>query len=467
MSSSGDTVVDKMNVCRKCGDKGDVKRLIYCNKCHASAEHSYCLDTLPRKGEKEVLWACEECCSIDANPTPVSSRKSERIEGAANIKLNRMKLRKRTRFSPVTAKAYTDSSSQVKQPVSDYCSMKEAIETQSTSQCLQNEELKKPRRRFVVKDDSSSDEESDIIECLVVNPLQSAPAVAADSLNVSHSSPPSESDRYIHAKPIIDPIWKQDSFFHQVYDPQGKLQHSKFGKSYLCLTFGPFIDKCLLKSMGCSECPPSAAEHGNFVQITPPAVESIGLYFFPQRERDEKVFESLLDEMIIHDRALKAVINDLELLVFSSCELPQEHWRFCQKYYLWGVFKATKKHAVASNAEASMPSNLSNNAGPQDGESVALNLSWDLAFLPQGMGHQGMKGLQSLCSFFFLVTAESLFDITVTHDAPFWDERAFESLVDEIILHDYALKAVVFASDSNSLISPSILGTENTRTSYS
>uniref|UniRef100_A0A6M2E7L3 PHD-type domain-containing protein n=1 Tax=Populus davidiana TaxID=266767 RepID=A0A6M2E7L3_9ROSI len=213
MSSSGDTVVDKMNVCRKCGDKGDVKRLIYCNKCHASAEHSYCLDTLPRKGEKEVLWACEECCSIDANPTPVSSRKSERIEGAVNIKLNRMKLRKRTRFSPVTEKAYTDSSSQVKQPVSDYCSMKEAIETQSTSQCLQNEELKKPRRRFVVKDDSSSDEESDIIECLVVNPLQSAPAVAADSLNASHSSPPSESDRYIHAKPIIDPIWKQDSFF--------------------------------------------------------------------------------------------------------------------------------------------------------------------------------------------------------------------------------------------------------------
>jgi hypothetical protein len=43
---------------------------------------------------------------------------------------------------------------------------------------------------------------------------------------------------------------------------------------------------------------------------------------------------------------------------------------FCQKYYLWGVFKATKKHAVASNAEASMPSNLSNNAGTQDGESV-------------------------------------------------------------------------------------------------
>ncbi|XP_073266487.1 PHD finger-containing protein 1 isoform X1 [Populus alba] len=367
MSSSGDTVVDKMNVCRKCGDKGDVKRLIYCNKCHASAEHSYCLDTLPRKGEKEVLWACEECCSIDANPTPVSSRKSERIEGAANIKLNRMKLRKRTRFSPVTEKAYTDSSSQVKQPVSDYCSMKEAIETQSTSQCLQNEELKKPRRRFVVKDDSSSDEESDIIECLVVNPLQSAPAVAADSLNVSHSSPPSESDRYIHAKPIIDPIWKGSFNIQNLENHTSVLLLAHLSTNACSKVWD--AASALPAQLNMEILSRSDAWPHKF-QITPPAVESIGLYFFPQRERDEKVFESLLDEMIIHDRALKAVINDLELLVFSSCELPQEHWRFCQKYYLWGVFKATKKHAVASNAEASMPSNLSNNAGPQDGESV-------------------------------------------------------------------------------------------------
>ncbi|KAI9391595.1 hypothetical protein POPTR_007G110400v4 [Populus trichocarpa] len=358
-----------MIVCQKCGDRGDVKRLIYCNKCHVSAEHSYCLDTLPRKGEKEVLWACEECCSIDANPTPVSSRKSERIEGASKIKLKRMKLRKQTRFSPVTAKAFTDSSSQVKQPVSDYCCLKEAIETQSTSQSLQNEELKKPRRRLVVKDDSSSDEESGVIECLVVNPLQSAPAVAADSLNVSHSSPSSESDRYIHAKPIIDPIWKGSFNIQNLENHTSVLLLAHLSTNACSKVWDAASN--LPAQLNIEILSRSDAWPHKF-QITPPTVESIGLYFFPQRERDEKVFESLLDEMIIHDRALKAVINDLELLVFSSCELPQEHWRFCQKYYLWGVFKATKKHAVASNAEASMPSNLSNNAGTQDGESVGL-----------------------------------------------------------------------------------------------
>uniref|UniRef100_A0A6N2L9N9 AIPP2-like SPOC-like domain-containing protein n=1 Tax=Salix viminalis TaxID=40686 RepID=A0A6N2L9N9_SALVM len=344
-----------MNVCQKCGDRGEMKRLIYCNKCHVSAEHSYCLDTLPRKGEKEVLWACEECCSIDANPNTVSSRKSERIQGAAKIKLNRMKLRKQARFSPFTAKAYTDNSSQVNQPVSDYFGLKDTIETQSTSQCLQNEELKKPRRRMVVKDDNSSDEESDLIECLVANPVQPAPAISADSLNVSHSSLSSESDRNIHAKPTIDPIWK-GSF---------NIQNLENHTSVLLLAH--------LSTNACSKVRDAASAlpvqlnveilsrsdaWPHTFQTIPPTVESIEM---------KKVFDSLLDEMIIHDHALKVVINDLELLVFSSCELPQEHWRFCQKYFLWGVFKATKKHDVGSNAEAS---NLSNNAVTQGGESL-------------------------------------------------------------------------------------------------
>ncbi|KAB5548297.1 hypothetical protein DKX38_011703 [Salix brachista] len=357
----------QMNVCQKCGDRGEVKRLIYCNKCHVSAEHSYCLDTLPRKGEKEVLWACEECCSIDANPSPVSSRKSERIQGAARIKLNRMKLRKQARFSPFTAKAYTDNSSQVNQPVSDYFGLKEAIETQSTSQCLQNEELKKPRRRMVVKDDNSSDEESDFIEGLVVNPVQPAPAISADSLNVSHSSLSSESDRNIHAKPTIDPIWK-GSFNIQNWENHTSVLLLAHLSTNACSKVRDAA-RALPVQLNIEILSRSDAWPQKF-QTIPPTVESIGLYFFPRRERDEKVFDSLLDEMIIHDHALKVVINDLELLVFSSCELPQEHWRFCQKYFLWGVFKATKKHAVGSNAEASMPFNLSNNAGTQGGESL-------------------------------------------------------------------------------------------------
>ncbi|KAJ6917220.1 hypothetical protein NC652_019560 [Populus alba x Populus x berolinensis] len=38
---------------------------------------------------------------------------------------------------------------------------------------------------------------------------------------------------------------------------------------------------------------------------------------------DERAFESLVDEIILHDYALKAVVNNLEILIFSSRELPR------------------------------------------------------------------------------------------------------------------------------------------------
>lgn len=42
---------------------------------------------------------------------------------------------------------------------------------------------------------------------------------------------------------------------------------------------------------------------------------------------DERAFDSILDDMIDHNLALKAVIKDQQLLVFSSRELPPDHWR--------------------------------------------------------------------------------------------------------------------------------------------
>ncbi|KAI3850312.1 hypothetical protein MKX03_000817 [Papaver bracteatum] len=47
-------------ICRKCGDSGNAVLLIYCTSCQTSAEHSYCLDKMPKNGEK-ALWTCEEC----------------------------------------------------------------------------------------------------------------------------------------------------------------------------------------------------------------------------------------------------------------------------------------------------------------------------------------------------------------------------------------------------------------------
>lgn len=51
------------------------------------------------------------------------------------------------------------------------------------------------------------------------------------------------------------------------------------------------------------------------------------LFYHLSLGRDEKLFDDLMDNLIIHDQALKTAINNVELLIFSSRELPPELWR--------------------------------------------------------------------------------------------------------------------------------------------
>ncbi|KAL9245672.1 hypothetical protein vseg_019296 [Gypsophila vaccaria] len=82
---------------------------------------------------------------------------------------------------------------------------------------------------------------------------------------------------------------------------------------------------------------------------SPPTSDVIGLYLLPVDEWTEKVYDCLVNEMIVHDLVLKSVINNLEFLVFCSRELPQEEWSFQRKYYLWAVFKPIKDPVMPNN----------------------------------------------------------------------------------------------------------------------
>lgn len=42
--------------------------------------------------------------------------------------------------------------------------------------------------------------------------------------------------------------------------------------------------------------------------------------------RDENSYDALLEDVIENDLAMSATIDDVELLIFSSCVLPQKHW---------------------------------------------------------------------------------------------------------------------------------------------
>ncbi|KMT19481.1 hypothetical protein BVRB_1g011070 [Beta vulgaris subsp. vulgaris] len=51
--------------------------------------------------------------------------------------------------------------------------------------------------------------------------------------------------------------------------------------------------------------------------------------------------------------------NNVELLIFSSCELPLDNWRLQRKYYLWGLFR--KKKTLPQNQSDGCPSRLYGN----------------------------------------------------------------------------------------------------------
>ncbi|XWS23576.1 hypothetical protein CRYUN_Cryun28dG0026800 [Craigia yunnanensis] len=59
----------------------------------------------------------------------------------------------------------------------------------------------------------------------------------------------------------------------------------------------------------------------------------------PSEER-RQIFDSLVDKMIGRDLGMRAVVQDVELLVYTSNMLPLHIWRFQEKFYLWGAFRA-------------------------------------------------------------------------------------------------------------------------------
>ncbi|XP_058786548.1 uncharacterized protein LOC131661132 [Vicia villosa] len=143
-----------------------------------------------------------------------------------------------------------------------------------------------------------------------------------------------EFDKYSRAQPLSDPIWggqfrlNNATYFHIV----AYLSSKAYSKVKSAATELPELLDVELLSRHVIW-PQSFVTH-------PPDSDCIGLYFFPQYERDEMIFDSVLNNAIEKDNALKAVINNyLELFIYSSHLLPPDDRRICKKHYLWGAFK--------------------------------------------------------------------------------------------------------------------------------
>lgn len=85
----------------------------------------------------------------------------------------------------------------------------------------------------------------------------------------------------------------------------------------------------------------------SFLKNGPPTDDSIALYFFPSHDSNgENVYYSLVDEMKKKDLGMRCLLDDAELLLFTSYQLPLP----CD---LWGVFRRRK-----TSGHKSLGSNL-------------------------------------------------------------------------------------------------------------
>ncbi|KAK2656126.1 hypothetical protein Ddye_009178 [Dipteronia dyeriana] len=162
--------------------------------------------------------------------------------------------------------------------------------------------------------------------------------VSDGPLNTSSHLLSLESEKYAHSQPMNDPIWRGCFKINSV-------KYETFVGLVAHLTRSGWPRGC--DAVPVTELPLHLIVEisskfdvwPQMFQISPPSVDSIVLYFFPEYESDEKVFDALLDNMIDKDLALKATIKDAVLLVFSSLKLPIDHWRICRKHYIWGVLE--------------------------------------------------------------------------------------------------------------------------------
>lgn len=293
----------KVDICQQCGDTGFIEALNYCKICRTYPIHRYCLDKLPKTFDEYVTWFCEDC---EATVAPIVKSK---------VKLKEKKLIKRLKkkWKAMMKRNANDDKNQSSRP------------------------LQLPDAHCSGENDTAPGGPGELVREGGTNHDE----VAASS---------DTSDFLMHncyvAQPIVDPVWR------------GTLEvwNQSFG--------GVCVLVAHMSSLACSKVYEEAKTLPELLSVEilrrsdiwpkgfeklGPTDQSIALYFFAEGERSQKAFDLLINSMMCQDLAMKTVLKNAELLVFTSSVLPMRYWRFQTKYYLWGVFRAKRAAQPGKN----------------------------------------------------------------------------------------------------------------------
>ncbi|XP_015579032.2 uncharacterized protein LOC8285089 isoform X2 [Ricinus communis] len=390
-----------VTICQTCGDGGFSNALIFCDECQVYAVHCYCLAILPATFDEYVLWLCEDCESIK-NLKQKSKKRKVNSCSLTNSKVAGLEKSSSVQLHDADCLKTIDKNQEFES--------RDALDDHITNEGVESHESKNSKLdvgdlqqlETNCSDDEQKDEnhgrrhgldEGGIINeeggCIVAIPLETIfPEVGETGQKLEKKRNDMDEDcfheeaerrnglnegslhevaepcnnnyqlvispelsiieqSYIHAKPIEEPIWRgslsiQDKKFSIMV---GLVAHVS---NLACLKVSEEA-KSMPTSLSPELLPRSIMWPKGFAE-SGPRDDSIALYFFPDSVRNEKAFDSLVNDMIQYDIAMRVIVQNAELLIFSSTLLPIEFWRFQAKFYLWGVFKGKRSTIVAVDA---------------------------------------------------------------------------------------------------------------------
>lgn len=314
-------------VCQVCGDRGFVEALNYCSICRVSAQHRYCFKIIPKVLHREAFWVCDDCSSIEVKDencvetevvrfesqiSPKKTHSNEKICTALEVKKSVPS--NEIRMPPPNPQHNSDSPAE---PILD--------PVWRGTEHIQN----KNWRLHGLGAHS--------IEKIYTAP-EDTKFVPSNENSMPPPNPQLNSEK--RAEPMLDPVWRGTMHIQNrnwTLHGLGAYLSTQALQSKIRSVTSLFPNLLPLEIL-----PRTAVWPKKFSGSTTVHGNDIALYFFPVKESDESAFDDLLDDMMLNDLAVKASFDCAELLIFTSLQLPVQHWRYKKKLYLWGLFRGRR-----------------------------------------------------------------------------------------------------------------------------
>ncbi|CAN4090231.1 unnamed protein product [Withania somnifera] len=285
-----------MPICLQCGDTGFSNAFVFCVKCLEVAVHRYCLGKVPSTIDEYVHWVCDDC----------------------EVKVpNELTIRNSDAVSPenCTSSRHLKASSEAKLDVPPLIAEVEVT-------AVQNKSFEK---------DVEKHPGIDLVEHSQLGGDSGGRKMSKEKK--SNATSVIDKQDFIHAiaeqaQPVFDPIWRGG---FNIWDKEYKTLGGLVAHLSVKACQRVFEEAKLISLLLHLEMLPKSAVLPKSFNTSEPSDDNIGLYFFPLDARYELDFDDLVEEMIGEELALRAVMTNAELLVFTSTEFPASlvFIRFC------------------------------------------------------------------------------------------------------------------------------------------